>query len=58
MLTAGLKISVGHGHLSDPFVKLSDVIRKAPDILSDESKIEDLRLSDPNVLMSDKTLLA
>ena len=53
---AGLKISVGHGHLSDPFIKLSDVNSKAPDILSDGSKIEDLRSSDPNVLMSDKTL--
>ena len=37
----GLKISVGHGRLSDPLVKLSDVKRKAPGILSDRSKIED-----------------
>ena len=53
---SGLKISFGHGHLSDPFVKLSDVKRNAPDILSDQSKIEDFCLSDPNVLMSDETL--
>ena len=55
-IVPGLKISVGHGHLSDPFVKLSDVTRKAPDILSDRSKIESFSSSDPNVLISDKTL--
>ena len=37
-IVTGLTISVGHGHWSDPFVKLSDVVRKPPDILSDKSE--------------------
>ena len=40
---------------SDPFVKLSDVERKPPDILSDLSKTEVYCLSDPSVLVSDQT---
>ena len=55
-LHSSLKILVGHRHLSDPFVKLSDVKRKALYILSDHSKIGDFCLSDPNVLMSKDTL--
>ena len=42
--------------LSDPFVKLSDVERKPPDILSDLSETEVYCLSDPGVLMSDQTV--
>ena len=34
--------------MSDPFVKLSDVERKSPDILSDQSETEDYCLSDPS----------
>ena len=52
----GLKISIGHGQLPDPFVKLSNATRKALDILSDRSKLQDFCLSDLNVLMSDETL--
>ena len=52
----GLKISVGHGHWSDPFVKLSDVVRKPPDILSDKSETGVYCLSDPSVLVSDRTV--
>ena len=40
--------------LSDPFVKLSDVERKPPDILSDLSETEVYCLSDPSVLVSDR----
>ena len=46
-IVTGLKISVGHGHWSDPFVKLSDVARKPPDILSDKSETGVYCLSDP-----------
>ena len=42
--------------LSDPFVKLSDVERKPPDILSDVSETEVYCLSDPSVLVSDRTV--
>jgi hypothetical protein len=38
---------------SEPFLKLSDVVRKPPDILSDLSEIEVYCLSDPSVLVSD-----
>jgi hypothetical protein len=44
--------------LSDPFVKLSDVERKPPEILSDLrlSETEVYCLSDPSVLVSDQTV--
>ena len=42
--------------LSDPFVKLSNVGEKPPDILSDTSEIEVNSLSDPHVLVSDPTV--
>ena len=50
-----LKISVGQGTLSDPFVNLSDVERKPLDILSDLSEAE-VYLSDPRELVSDLTV--
>jgi hypothetical protein len=37
-------------------VKLSDVERKPPDILSDLSETEVYCLSDPSVLVSDRTI--
>jgi hypothetical protein len=37
-------------------VKLSDVERKPPDILSDQSETEIYCLSDPSELMSDRTV--
>jgi hypothetical protein len=37
-------------------VKLSDVVRKPPDILSDLSETEVYCLSDPSVLVSDRTV--
>jgi hypothetical protein len=40
--------------MSDPFVKLSDVERKPPDILSDQSETEVYCLFDPSVLVSDQ----
>ena len=55
-IVTGLKISVGHGHWSDLFVKLSDVVRKPPDILSDKSETGVYCLSDPSVLVSDRTV--
>ena len=41
---------------SDPFVKLSDVERKPPDILSDLSETEVYCLSDLSVMVSDRTV--
>ena len=55
-IVTGLKILVGHGHWSDPFVKLSDVVRKPPDILSDKSETGVYCLSVPSVLVSDRTV--
>jgi hypothetical protein len=37
-------------------VKLSDILRKPPDILSDLSETEVYCLSDPSVLVSDRTV--
>jgi hypothetical protein len=41
---------------ADPFMKLSDVERKPPDILSDLSETEVYCLSDPSELVSDRTV--
>jgi hypothetical protein len=53
---AGLK-NIGQSRtMSDPFVKLSDVERKLLDILSDRSETEVYCLSDPSVLVSERTV--